>query len=48
MGHTLQQGVRACVADRGYSIVQGKIAFEGHTTEARREHELVKRYYLGV
>ena len=36
------------IADRGYVIVQGKIAFEGHTTEALREHELVKRYYLGV
>lgn len=36
------------IADRGYIIVQGKIAFEGHTTQALREHELVKRYYLGV
>jgi branched-chain amino acid transport system ATP-binding protein len=36
------------VADRGYIIVQGAIAFEGHTTQELSAHELVKRYYLGV
>ena len=35
------------IADRGYIIVHGQIAFEGRT-EALREHELVKKYYLGV
>jgi branched-chain amino acid transport system ATP-binding protein len=36
------------IADRGYIIVHGAIAFEGHTTQELSEHELVKRYYLGV
>ncbi len=34
------------IADRGYIMVHGKIEFEGDT-EQLREHELVKRYYLG-
>ena len=29
-------------------VVHGAIAFEGHTTQELSEHELVKRYYLGV
>jgi branched-chain amino acid transport system ATP-binding protein len=36
------------IADRGYIIVHGAIAFEGRTTQELSEHELVKRYYLGV
>src|SRR5256886_2300839 len=36
------------IADRGYIIVHGKIEFEGHSTRELREHELVKKYYLGV
>ena len=36
------------VADRGYIIVHGQIEFEGHTTRELTEHELVKKYYLGV
>ena len=35
------------IADRGYIIVHGQIAFAGRTAELR-EHELVKKYYLGV
>ena len=35
------------IADRGYVIVHGQIAFEGRTKELT-EHELVKKYYLGV
>jgi branched-chain amino acid transport system ATP-binding protein len=35
------------IADRGYIIVQGKIAFEGKTTEELSEHDLVKKFYLG-
>jgi branched-chain amino acid transport system ATP-binding protein len=35
------------IADRGYVIVHGQIAFEGATT-ALTEHELVKKFYLGV
>jgi branched-chain amino acid transport system ATP-binding protein len=36
------------IADRGYIIVHGQIAFEGHSTRELTEHELVKKYYLGV
>jgi branched-chain amino acid transport system ATP-binding protein len=35
------------IADRGYVIVHGQIAFEGGTT-ALTEHELVKKFYLGA
>ena len=35
------------IADRGYVIVHGQIAYEGHTA-ALSEHELVKKFYLGV
>jgi branched-chain amino acid transport system ATP-binding protein len=36
------------IADRGYIIVHGQIAFEGRTTQELSEHELVKKYYLGA
>jgi len=36
------------IADRGYIIVHGEIAFEGYTTKELSEHELVKKYSLGV
>jgi branched-chain amino acid transport system ATP-binding protein len=36
------------IADRGYVIVHGRIEFEGRDTRELREHELVKKYYLGV
>lgn len=36
------------IADRGYIIVHGEIAFEGESAEALKENELVKRYYLGA
>ncbi len=35
------------IADRGYVIVHGQIAFEGRTKDLT-EHELVKKFYLGV
>jgi branched-chain amino acid transport system ATP-binding protein len=35
------------IADRGYVIVHGQIAFEGRTAELTA-HELVKKFYLGV
>ena len=37
----------ARIADRGYVIVGGRIAFEGESADALRDNELVKRYYLG-
>jgi len=36
------------IADRGYIIVHGQIEFEGHSAKELSEHELVKKYYLGV
>ena len=36
------------IADRGYIIVEGKIKFEGKNTKELSEHELVKKFYLGV
>jgi branched-chain amino acid transport system ATP-binding protein len=36
------------VADRGYILVEGKIVFEGHSAAELSEHELVKKYYLGI
>ena len=35
------------IADRGYIIVEGKIAFAGDRS-LLREHHLVKKYYLGA
>jgi len=36
------------IADRGYIIVHGEIAFEGRNLAELRESELVKSYYLGA
>ena len=36
------------IADRGYIIVHGEIAFEGESAEALKNNELVKQYYLGA
>jgi branched-chain amino acid transport system ATP-binding protein len=36
------------IADRGYIIVQGEIAFEGRDLAELQESELVKSYYLGM
>jgi len=35
------------IADRGYVLVHGQIAFEGRTAELT-EHELVKKFYFGA
>jgi branched-chain amino acid transport system ATP-binding protein len=40
------QAVR--IADRGYVLVHGRIAFEGRTPDELRNSELVKTYYLGT
>ena len=40
------QAVR--IADRGYVIVHGHIAFEGGSPEALQDNELVRRVYLGL
>jgi branched-chain amino acid transport system ATP-binding protein len=36
------------IADRGYIIVHGKIEFEGRSGRELAEHELVRKYYLGI
>ncbi len=36
------------IADRGYIIVHGEIAFEGESADALKNNDLVKRYYLGA
>ena len=36
------------IADRGYIIVHGQIEFEGGSARHLSEHDLVKKYYLGV
>ena len=40
------QAVR--IADRGYVIVHGKIAFEGGSAEALNNNDLIKKFYLGL
>ena len=39
------QAVR--IADRGFVIVHGEIAFEGKTVAELRSNEIVKQLYLG-
>ena len=36
------------IADRGYIIVHGEIAFHGESADALKNNELVKHYYLGA
>jgi len=36
------------IADRGYIIVHGEIAFEGKDAQALRDNDMVRQYYLGV
>jgi branched-chain amino acid transport system ATP-binding protein len=40
------QAVR--IADRGYVIVHGHIAFEGRNTDELNNYELVRKFYLGL
>ena len=36
------------IADRGYVIVHGKIAFEGGSAEELNNNELIRKFYLGL
>jgi branched-chain amino acid transport system ATP-binding protein len=36
------------IADRGYVIVHGKIAFEGNSAEELNNNDLIKKFYLGL
>jgi branched-chain amino acid transport system ATP-binding protein len=40
------QAVR--IADRGYVIVHGRIAFEGESAEALNNNDLIREFYLGA
>jgi len=41
-----KQAIR--IADRGYVIVHGKIAFEGRTMDELNNNDLIKKFYLGL
>jgi branched-chain amino acid transport system ATP-binding protein len=36
------------IADRGYVIVHGKIAFEGRSADELNNNDLVRRLYMGM
>ena len=36
------------IADRGYVIVHGKIAFAGESAEALNNNDLIRKFYLGL
>lgn len=36
------------IADRGYIIVHGEIAFEGKSASDLQDNDMVKQYYLGI
>ena len=36
------------VADRGYVIVHGKIAFEGGSADELNNNDLIRKFYLGL
>jgi branched-chain amino acid transport system ATP-binding protein len=36
------------IADRGYVIVHGKIAFEGESPEALNNNDLIRKFYMGL
>jgi branched-chain amino acid transport system ATP-binding protein len=36
------------IADRGYVIVHGKIAFSGNSAEELNNNDLIRKFYLGL
>jgi branched-chain amino acid transport system ATP-binding protein len=36
------------IADRGYVIVHGQIAFAGESAAALNDNELIRKFYLGL
>ena len=36
------------IADRGYVIVHGKIAFEGESPDALNNNDLIRKFYMGL
>jgi branched-chain amino acid transport system ATP-binding protein len=36
------------IADRGYVIVHGKIAFQGNSADELNNNDLIRKFYLGL
>jgi branched-chain amino acid transport system ATP-binding protein len=36
------------IADRGYVIVHGKIAFQGNSVDELNNNDLIRKFYLGL
>ena len=36
------------IADRGYVIVHGKIAFEGRSADELNNNDLIRKFYMGL
>ena len=36
------------IADRGYVIVHGKIAFEGRSADELNNNDLIRKFYIGM
>jgi len=36
------------IADRGYFIVHGRIAFEGKSADDLNNNDLIRKFYLGL
>ena len=36
------------IADRGYVIVHGQIAFAGNSADELNNNELIKKFYMGL
>ena len=36
------------IADRGYVIVHGRIAFEGKSSDELNNNELIRKFYMGL
>jgi branched-chain amino acid transport system ATP-binding protein len=36
------------IADRGYVIVHGRIAFEGRSADELNNNDLIRKFYLGL
>ena len=36
------------IANRGYVIVHGKIAFEGRSADELNNNDLIRKFYLGM
>jgi branched-chain amino acid transport system ATP-binding protein len=44
----LSEGRRLRIADRGYVIVHGSIAFAGRSADELNNNELIRKFYFGL